>query len=274
MLVELSNSEYRKSEGISSTDIKAMCRSFAHYKHMKDNPDTNDSPALLFGRAYHKFCLEPYDFDNEFIVSPKFDRRTKAGKEAYEQFLKDAEGKDVIDEEMMQTISDMRDALYATPFCKKLIYGEHEKSIFWEREDGLKMKCRPDSYGKLGIQYICVDLKTTEDAETEAFMRSAIKYGYDIQASHYCEGLKAEFGDDFKFVFIAQEKKPPYAVNILEADEMFMRSGDEVREDLLSTYLKCLEKNEFPAYLGFSDEFEINSLGLPSWMKKAFESEE
>ena len=274
MLAEMTNKEYREHEGISSTQIKRMAKSFAHFHYMEEHPDSNDSPALLFGRAVHKMCLEPYDFDKEFIVAPKVDKRTKEGKETWTKFLVDAEGKDVIDEEMYQQICDMRTSMLSTPFCSRLLNGEHEKSIFWE-EDGLKHKCRPDSFCIVGNHIICTDIKTCQNAETEAFMRDSVKYSYDIQSAHYLEGLKAEYGDDYEydFVFIAIEKTAPYLCNVLQADEYFLRSGRETRDALLEDYKECLKRGEWKGYMGWNDETSIGEMSLPAWMKKAFESE-
>lgn len=271
----MSQKDYRAHEGISSTDLKRMAQSMAHYKYFHDNPEDKDTPALQFGRAYHKYCLEPYDFYDEFVVAPNIDRRTKSGKEAWNNFILENEGKEVISEDLLNTIDAMRNTLYATPFAKKLIYGEHEKSFFWtDEETGVECKCRPDSFGSIGNQPICVDLKTCQCAETDKFMRDAVKLGYDIQAAHYCDGLENNLNKQFIFVFVAQEKQPPYAVNILQADEFFMRSGREVRKSLLETYKKCVEKEEWPAYMGFSDDMKIGSLSIPTWMKKAYGYEE
>lgn len=274
---QISNSDYRKKEGLSSSDLKKMMKSMAHYKYYKDHPDDNDSEALQFGRAYHKLMLEPDDFDNEFIVSPKFDRRTKDGKAAYEEFLKNAEGKEVITEDTYQKLLEMQSALYSTPFVKLLIKGEHEKSFFWNDErTGIPCKCRPDSFGQIKEQYICVDLKTTNDAETDKFMRDALKFGYDIQAAHYCEGLENIYNKPFKFIFIAQEKTAPYLVNVLEADEYFMASGRELRDTLIEQYQTCLETGEYEGYM--TKVGGINSLSVPAWIKDSLvvenESEE
>lgn len=273
--VIMSQNDYRAHDGISSTDLKRMAQSMVHYKYFHDNPEDKDTPALQFGRAYHKYCLEPYDFDNEFVVAPNIDRRTKLGKEAWNNFILENEGKEVISEDLLNTIDAMRKTLYATPFAKKLIYGEHEKSFFWaDEETGVECKCRPDSFGCIGNQPICVDLKTCQCAETDKFMRDAAKLCYDIQAAHYCDGLESNLNKNFIFVFVAQEKQPPYAVNILQADEFFMRSGREVRTSLLETYNKCMEMGEWPAYMGFSDDMKIGSLSIPTWMKKAYGYEE
>ena len=102
--VSISQSEYRANPAISSTDIKRMAQSMAHFKYFQDNPEDNDTQALQFGRAYHKYCLEPYDFSNEFVVAPNIDRRTKSGKEEYANFLAKADGKEVISQETMDSI--------------------------------------------------------------------------------------------------------------------------------------------------------------------------
>ena len=268
----ISNKEYRSREGVSSSDLKKIMKSPAHFRHWKDNPDITDTPSLLFGRAAHKYILETYDFYNEFAIAPICDRRTKEGKEKWNKFVSESDGKDVITQEQFEQIDAMRNAMLATPFVSKLINGEHEVSFFWTDEDtGLKCKCRPDSLNdKLKI---CVDYKTCEDAETETFMRNAIRLGYDVQASYYLDGVKENTGEDYIFVFIAQEKKPPYAVNILQASDVFIRSGRETYKELLETYKECEKSGHWFGYMG--SENKINSLGVPKWIENMLgESEE
>lgn len=266
----MTNAEYRKADSISSSELKKIMKSPLHYKHYKDNPEDTDTPALLFGRAAHKYILETYDFYKEFAVAPNFDRRTKEGKAQWSLFCDENEGKDIITQEQFEQIDAMRNAMLATPFVSKLINGEHEISFFWTDEDtGLKCKCRPDSLNEK--LHILVDYKTCDDAETEHFMRQAIKLGYDLQASYYLDGVKANTGEDYIFVFIAQEKKPPYAVNILQADEMFIRSGRDVYKSMLQTYKQCEESGNYYGYLGA--ENKINLLGVPKWVESLLESE-
>ena len=275
----------------------------AHYKHWKENPQ-EDTPALLFGRAAHKYILETYDFYNEFEVARDFKYGTKADKEETQKFIcqKAIEvgrgdewdsfiatnpkkedvvafyrslvaDKDIITQEQFEQIEEMRKVMLATPFVSKLINGEHEISYFWVDEDtGLECKCRPDSINhKLKI---VVDYKTCDNAETEHFMKQAIRLGYDLQASYYLDGVKANTDEDYIFVFIAQEKKPPYAVNILQADDIFIRSGREVYKAMLQTYKECSESGVWYGYMGA--ENQINSLGVPKWIENMLgeESEE
>lgn len=268
--IRISNSEYRAREGISSSELKKIMKSPMHYKHWKDNPENTDTPDLLFGRAAHKYILETYDFYNEFAVAPNCDRRTKEGKAEWSLFCDQNEGKDIITQEQFEKIEEMRKVMLATPFVSKLINGEHEISYFWTDEDtDLKCKCRPDSINhKLKI---VVDYKTCDNAETQRFMKQSIDLGYDLQASYYLDGVKANTGNDYIFVFIAQEKKPPYAVNILQADDIFIRSGREVYKSMLQTYKDCSESGVWYGYMGA--ESQINSLGVPKWIENMLGAE-
>lgn len=258
-------------EGISSSELKQMVKSPAHYKWWKENASDNDTPSLLFGRASHKYILETYDFDNEFAVCPNVDRRSKEGKEAYNKFLLDSEGKDVISEDTFEQIKAMRDALYATPYAKKLLDGVHEESFFWTDEStGLKCKCRPDSYNE---KYkVIVDYKTCDDASTDKFMKKSIDLNYDLQAAYYIDGMKANTGDDYIFVFIAQEKKPPYAVNILQANDSYIGSGRDMYKTMLDIYKDCSDSGNWYGLMGADSS--ISELGLPSWLRKMYGSEE
>ena len=54
-----------------------------------------------------------------------------------------------------------------------------------------------------------------------------------------------------------------------------MKNGREVRDSMLKTYKKCVELDEWPAYMGFAeDKNYINSLTIPAWIKNAMEYEE
>lgn len=249
-----------------------MMKSPAIYKYYKDNPEDSDSQALLFGRFYHKFILENDTWEEEFAVAPYCDKRTKAGKEAWETFCKENEGKDIVTQQDYETVVAMRDAFMQTPFAPLLIQGEHEKSFFWtDEKTGLKCKIRPDSFGHIKDKYFCIDLKTTNCAETSKFMKQSIDLGYDLQASHYVDGLNKYYNKEFSFIFIVQEKSAPFLINILEADEYFMSNGKELRDLMLQEYKECTETGNWYGYLG--KDGEVNQLTVPNWLQKAIDTE-
>jgi hypothetical protein len=72
-----------------------------------------------------------------------------------------------------------------------------------------------------------------------------------------------------KFVFIAVEKKPPYALNILEADEIFIRKGYDDFRTYLGMLKYCRETDNWYSYTG--ETGRPNVLNLPAWLIKEYE---
>lgn len=265
--VKISNKDYRNANGISSTDLKWIAKSPAHFKYKKLHPP-EDTPALLFGRAAHKYMLEKEDFFNEFAVAPVVDRRTKDGKAKWQLFIDQNDDKDIISNDSFMQIEEMREVLYSTPFVGKLLSGDKEMSYFLEDEvTGVLMKCRPDCTTEIGDTCILIDYKTTDSADSDDFMRQAIKLMYDLQMAYYKDILDALKGKQHSVIFIAQEKTPPYCVNILEANDYFIRSGRDMYRSMLNTYAECKETGNWYGYMQGS----INSLGLPIWLQKQYE---
>lgn len=259
--------EYREYPAISRSELWKIAESPEKFKWAMEHP-AEPTPALIFGQAFHKLALEPEDFSTEFAVVPKnIDRRTKDGKAAWAELVAAADGKTLITAETMDTARDMVNALHSVPMVEKLINGQHELPLFWADDlTGEACKVRLDCLTEVKGQPVIVDLKTTADASTDGFMRSAIKYGYDFQAAMYSEGYEKITGKKPLFVFIAIEKDPPYSVNILQADEAFVRRGYDVFRELLGTYHDCKINDNWWGYLGAYNV--INSLNLPSWMKE------
>ena len=115
-------------------------------------------------------------------------------------------------------------------------------------------------------QPIIVDVKTTSDASTDSFIRSAINYGYDFQAAMYFNGVAKNIGKKPLFVFIAVEKEPPYAVNILQADELMLQRGYDLFREYIGIYHDCKVSGNWYGYLGRLNQ--INNLALPSYLAK------
>lgn len=239
----ITNKEYRQHEGISKSDLFKLTKSPAHFKwHMDHKGEEEKTHALVFGSAAHKYILEKDDFFNEFAIQPVFDRRTKEGKEAYAKFEASCVGKEIITEADFEVIKEMSEVVYSNPICQKILNGDCEQSFFWtDEETNEPCKCRPDCLTEIKGSNLIIDYKTTDNAETDAFMRSAIKYGYDLQAGMYTEGMEKRTGKKYDFVFLAQEKKPPYAINILQCDEFILASGKQLFHSLLKTYHECKE---------------------------------
>ena len=265
----MTEKEYREHPAISRSELFKISESPEKFKYYQEHPEA-PTPALIFGQLLHAMALQPETVNDLFAVAPNVDRRTKMGKEAFAEFEASAENKTVVTSDMYQQASEMCEALNQNEFVKKLLKGEKEKVFFWDDDlTGEPCKCRVDCLTELNSDLIVVDLKTTENAETDAFMRSAIKYGYDFQSAMYNKGVEMNTVKKPIFVFIAIEKKPPYAINILQADELFVRRGYDLFREYIGIYHDCKQTGNFYGYLGRYNQ--INNLALPSYLAKEIE---
>lgn len=259
--------EYRSHPAISRSELWKIKESPEKFKFYKENPP-EPTPALVFGQLFHAMALEQGTED--FAVAPNIDRRTKEGKAAYAEWLNASEGKTVVTADMWNKAVEMCDALQGNEFCRKLLSGKKEVPFFWTDEmTGIECKCRCDVVTEINGLSVVVDLKSTTDASTDSFIREAIKYGYGMQAAMYSEGVKANTGKEHLFVFVVQEKEPPYAVNVLQADATFLQYGYDVFRECIGVYSDCVKTGEFFGYLG--RYHTINTLSLPSYLAKTVE---
>lgn len=269
----MTEQEYNLAEGIRRSDLWLMNESPEKFKYNLDHPVSEDekSQAFLFGSACHKMVLEPLEFNKEYAVAPNVDRRTKAGKEEYAQFCESNAGKTVISLEDRDTIVAMCNVLLDNRLSEEMITGQHEVPYFWkDPETGERCKCRADVVKQVDGKYVVVDYKTTTSAQTDRFNAELFRYGYHVQAAMYTEGLQCALKLDYrpKFCFVAQEKKAPYAVNVIEVSDDVMRYGDRLYHDLLRRYHECKELDVWPGYC--SDGIP-NETQLPGWLNFAEE---
>ena len=268
----MTEKEYRAHPAVSRSELWRIRESPEKFKYFKENPQ-EPTQALLLGQALHKLVLQPTDFYNDFAVAESFDRRTKAGKEAYSNFCLANEGKAVITKDMYEQITAMCASIFANPFAKKLLLSEgaeKEKEYFWTDEmTGEECKCRADLVTEIGGMPLVVDIKTTGSADTDSFMREAVKYGYDFQSGMYTEGVGACTGKQWDFVVIAVEKEPPYSVNIMQADKTFVQRGVDLFREYIGVYHDCKVSGDWYGYLGKSQS--VNELKLPGYLAKEVE---
>ena len=186
----MTEKEYRSHPAISRSELWVMNQSPEKFKWAREHTK-EPTPSLLFGQVVHKLVLQPKSFQEDFAVMPSVDRRTKAGREQYEQFLADAGMRTVISEDMYNQAHEMAAVLYSNPTAVSLLQGIKEVPLFWRDPDtGVECKCRLDllQSDENGVPVI-VDYKTASDASYRAFMRDVVNYGYYFQSAMYSEGV-------------------------------------------------------------------------------------
>ena len=268
--IVMKNAEYRASPAISRSDLQLLSKSPQKFRYETEHPQPK-TQALIFGAAFHSYLLEPESFDTEYAVIPLLNRRTKAGKEEWEAFSVLHAGKELICAEDFQTIQAMAESVLQNKYAAALIRGSlHERSFFWTDElTGEACKCRPDILFDAGETHIIADIKTCTDASADAFTRDAVKYGYTMQAAMYTEGVRLCTGVSYEFLFICVEKEPPYAINLLQADELFLLHGEDTFRELIGIYHDCRLSGNWYGYEGPFGM--IGKLSLPNYLRKDYE---
>ena len=266
--------EYNEAEGIRRSDLWKMEDSPEKFKWFLDHP-VEQTPAMAFGSACHKMILEPADFGSEYAVAPVVDRRTKDGKAMWEAFCEDNVGKTIISADDAETMRGMEEALENCPLAKKLIRGkgETEQAFFWtDPETGEKCKIKTDRVVTYNRRKYIVDYKTTQCAETFRFNSDMWKMGYHFQAAMYAEGYKISQKKRKLpgVLFVAQEKKPPYSVNVIEVSEEVMNAGLAKFHELLDKYHNCKVLDVWPGYINGNIP---NDAFVPGWMERELEEE-
>ena len=249
---------YHASPGVSSSGLKAMLRSPAHYQAYANGASKADEAqqrAFLMGTAVHA-ALQGGDAElfQVVTVAPKVDRRTNAGKKAWAQWESESQGRAVITADDLAVIRAMADSVRSDPWAAHVLRdGIAERSVFWlDGETGELCKCRPDYWRP--DEGLIIDFKTCQDARPDAAAKTIAAFDYHLSAAMYLDGGAAE-----RFMWIFVEKSPPYAVACYLASDEMLSIGRARYRRALNLYHHCRQADTWPA---FGTYREIN---LPKW---------
>lgn len=246
---DISSDEYHASEGISRSRLMLLDKSPYHfwYDVLSGRAKPKDStPAMLIGSLFHTILLEPDKFDKEYAVAPKIDRRTSVGKEQWHEFSVYSEGKTIVTMDQYDKAYQMAAGIREHEIVQTLLdEAVFEQSVYWtDEETGLQFKTRPDIWSSKMV----VDLKTTADANPFGFQRSALSYGYFIQAGMAFEGCKA-LGKPFEmFTILACEKEEPHVPAVFIMDDEALQFGIDQFISYKRRLKACFDSGKWPGY--------------------------
>jgi len=255
--------DYRRAEGVNQSSLKKILDSPAHYQAALKNK-VIPTPAMEMGTALHCLSLDGRDkFDSNYIMKPDgLNLATKAGKEwkasVGRKKVLSTGGKDDPWGSVQGMAAELAKLAWFDP--SQTDYIKHnEVSVYWE-DRGVSCKARLD---RLMIEEgLVLDLKTTDSVDPETFTKKVVNLGYDFQAAYYTRAAMAAYGKPFRFIFVAVERKAPFAVDLFEVSPGIMHEGFYKVEKALDLYAKCSESGEWPI-----KEPVIRQLEYPSWYK-------
>lgn len=272
----LNYDEYAAIPAMNFSRLRKFVNTAAHALFYMDHPQP-ETKALRFGHLMHAVLLEPHKVDENFIVAPKVDGRTKKGKAVKLEYEQLAKGRTIVNDEEMEVCINIRANIGQHPTARELLFGPrggNELSVVWhDTVTGILCKARYDRVGAMASQAVLADAKSSAKVVSlRNWQRSCYDFGYYEQAAMYLEGAQALFplqeGQDRKFIWVAVEKDPPNLIRLFEADYDALQFGYQQFRDHLDKYAACAQDGEYP---GWDEGIEI--AGLPPWAQKTFDAQ-
>lgn len=245
----------------------------ALFKHELEHP-TPPTEEMNLGSAAHRLVLGAgadivilVDEDGE----PFGDFKTKLCRELRDQAL--LEGKIPLLAHQYSTVEAMAKALMAHPWAQRLLApgaGKPEQALFWQ--DGSIWKRALIDWLPTpvpGHRMVVVDYKTCNKADNESLSKTIHDRGYHQQMEWYLEGVRAlGLCPNPEGVFIFQEKKAPYLVNVVDLDLPSQMIAQRLNREATIVYKECISSGHWP---GYSDTKE--TIGVPAWVQRQYEGE-
>lgn len=234
----------------------------ALYKHERDH-GRPEKRCFDFGHAAHREVL---GVGLDIVTVDAEDWRTKAAQDARKAAY--AAGQVPLLAAEMEQVRGMAAALREHPTAFALFDPERggapEQSLFWQdARHGVWRRVRLDWLPALtdSGRMILADYKTGVSAEPAALAKAVANYGYHQQAPFYVDAVQAlGLAEDVAFVFVAQEKTPPYLITVFELDAVALRIGRHLNDLALGVYAECMATDTWPGYTS-----DVELLSLPAW---------
>jgi hypothetical protein len=235
----------------------------ARFDHERCNGRRSTKPWDI-GHAAHKLVLgagpELVLVRDEEGKNPN-EWRTDVCK-ARVQAIRDAGNVPLKPAELAQ-VQAMAAKLREHPIARALFDPEHgkpEQSLIWQGHD-VWLRARLDwlpDHNRPG-RMVIPDYKTADSANPGTFARDAARYGYHVQDAWYTAAADNVLGTEAAFLFVVQEKTPPYLVTVIELDQPARRAGHERMRRAIEIWRDCNASGTWPAY-AMPDEIPLVSL--------------
>lgn len=253
VIYDMPEEKYHALERLSSSGIKKVlvsAQDFWKTSWMNEDKEEVEKRAFHEGKAYHKRLLEGKEaFNQTYVIKPKCDRRTKEGKNIYNEWLeRQIEDYVEVETDVKKYIDAAIHRIETKPkLAKYFTGGIAEVTLLWDDpETNVPMKAR--------IDYITdeffVDLKTFSNSQGKNIQHvitsQIANYKYYVQAAVYREAIENVLGKPGMSMcfFFQQTGMVNNAIPLLFDNDLllaqqgydFMRKGIERFADLYRKY--------------------------------------
>lgn len=250
------------TDWLSSSGIQMLIKPGgpARFRYWLENGNTGHAAHFDEGHAAH---AEVLGTGLEIVAVPHKDWKTKDAQLARDQAYD--EGKVPLLTARVEIVRAMGAVVRSSPVLMELLSeGRPEVSGYVvDAATWTKLRCRPDYLRELepGLCRV-LDYKTTVDASPTGFGKSATKYGYPIQEATYRRVLRSLGMEVERFIFLAQEKTPPYLWSLHENDSDGLLLAERLVSRGIDIYSECTDLGQWPGY-----GTDINVMRMSRWAR-------
>lgn len=297
-----------KENSLSPSKIVKLLESPKHYYSAYHKEEFKQTDAMLDGILFHKFILEPDEFEKDYAlpidpelikgtmktsddlkakckelglkVSGKKDDLIKrimdqdASVKFYDEVMaKYLNGRIEVTESKLENLNRIKEEIKEHKYGNALINGEGDTEFFMhyfhpEAEVWINMKA--DKHVKLKTgKNVIVDLKRTPKLGLKKFQANLYDMNWHVLASLYVDAFKAITGEDAMFAWVGVEPKPPYVVATYAADFGCLEAG---RTQAFHAIESWKEAKKTGKWVGPGGDDLVNAT-LPTWAWAEIESD-
>ena len=222
------NEEYHSWSEVSCSQLKQLRESplAFFYRHVEKSQAQKSSPALTYGSLLHEWAeLGSDEFWPKVVIAP--DRVCTAtgsfGAKAKPWLDELEDGAIPISPSDYKQLRMQTHQIYANSAARNLLVNavDREFNIRWTWNNH-ECRCRVDG----ATRQVFYDLKTTRDARIlKDFGRSAIKFGYHMQAAMYGAAAIAAGWPEHRMEFIVTSTTWPHECEVVRLPNHVMEEG-------------------------------------------------
>lgn len=288
LVSDMSNDEYHARPEYSSSQLKDLLRSAAHFYsfNIAKEHEKESKKHLDFGTLAHAMFLEPQVFENEFSVLPSnapkpptdVMRNAKnpsadsiARIEWWDAWEAQNGNKITITEEQlagaMRIVWNLK--CLSTSGIMANNAGMAEASIFFtDPIYDLPLRVRPDYHIIPCERFpngLIIDVKTANDARPMAFSKACGNFAYDLSAAMYREGFQQYYQTEDKpdFIYMVAENDAPFVAKQYKASDLFLSVGEVRYRKAKELLAESKLMNEWQGY-----SIDLEEIFLPSYLTK------
>lgn len=270
---EVSNEEYHKRPGISTSRLNVFLRDVREYDYQFNSglyvPKSEHH--FDFGSAVHSVTLLGDEASIAVIPENVLSASGSRAGKAWHSWLAEQSGKIVLKQHEYDAVMRCVDAVKAHPVASVLLSapGPAERAFsFYDENFELDWRCKVDKLSEMAAGWVAVDLKTCgKSTSAQSFVKSVADFRYYNQEYIYRKILAKCGIDIVKFVFIAVSVEQPHTVDCYSLSDDFLKLAEQVVETAAMDLAERIRANDWqPRTIN-----SIVELSPPNWTKNLLE---